>query len=53
MENKEEKTRKEFLFDNVSIREAIKLFRKDPEACEQKFGNMQFWITTNVTDMDP
>jgi surface protein len=51
MENKEEKKRKEFLFDNVSIRETIYLFRKDSEACKQKFGNMQFWITTNVTDM--
>ena len=51
MEYKEEEKRKEFLFDNVSIREAIKLFREDSEACKLKFGNMQFWITTNVTDM--
>ena len=40
-----------FKFNNNDLQEVIKLIIKDPDDAFQKYGDINTWIASNVTDM--
>ena len=39
------------VFDDASLRTAVQLWFDDSAACEQQYGHISHWNTSNVTDM--